>query len=33
MKKDQLSWDEFYNNLDFWLEKDAQGNFCRVTAL
>jgi len=29
----QDSWDEFYNNLDFWLEQDAQGNFCRVTAL
>jgi len=27
------SWDEFYDNLDYWLQKDSQGNYTRVCAL
>jgi len=27
------SWDEFYDNLDFWLQKDKAGNYLRVSTL
>lgn len=27
------SWDEFYDNLDYWLQKDSHGNYTRVCAL